>query len=196
MGLDKHENEHLIKWGHPEDWWFHVDKLSSAHVYVRCPTKMTFDEIPPEVVEEACQIVKNNSISGCKLADCMIVYTPWANLHKRGDMDTGTIGFHSEKERYRVRVEKNKKLVKAMEKTRYEEEVDYQKSREKRDRKEIRRQKKKNKERRNKKKADRKAKAEAKTQMHYEDGVFDDIIQTSNRDMKNMTAEDYEDSFM
>lgn len=28
-------DEHLIKWGWPEDVWFHVDKLSSAHVYLR-----------------------------------------------------------------------------------------------------------------------------------------------------------------
>ena len=35
MGRDKHENEDLIKWGWPEDVWFHVDKVSSAHVYLR-----------------------------------------------------------------------------------------------------------------------------------------------------------------
>ena len=28
-------DELLIKWGWPEDVWFHVDKLSSAHVYLR-----------------------------------------------------------------------------------------------------------------------------------------------------------------
>lgn len=32
MGKDKYENEELIKYGHPEDVWFHVDDLSSAHV--------------------------------------------------------------------------------------------------------------------------------------------------------------------
>uniref|UniRef100_UPI0031F8554B coiled-coil domain-containing protein 25 isoform 3 n=1 Tax=Pongo abelii TaxID=9601 RepID=UPI0031F8554B len=35
MGKDKYENEDLIKHGWPEDIWFHVDKLSSAHVYLR-----------------------------------------------------------------------------------------------------------------------------------------------------------------
>lgn len=30
-----HVDEELIKWGWPEDVWFHVDKLSSAHVYLR-----------------------------------------------------------------------------------------------------------------------------------------------------------------
>lgn len=35
MGKDKHENEDLIRYGFPEDVWFHVDNLSSAHVYLR-----------------------------------------------------------------------------------------------------------------------------------------------------------------
>ena len=35
MGRDKYENEKLIKWGWPEDVWFHVDDMSSAHVYLR-----------------------------------------------------------------------------------------------------------------------------------------------------------------
>lgn len=38
-------DEDLIKWGWPEDVWFHVDKVSSAHVYLRLqPVKsMTFN---------------------------------------------------------------------------------------------------------------------------------------------------------
>lgn len=28
-------DEDLIRWGWPEDVWFHVDKMSSAHVYLR-----------------------------------------------------------------------------------------------------------------------------------------------------------------
>ncbi|GJM94915.1 hypothetical protein PR202_ga11599 [Eleusine coracana subsp. coracana] len=45
MGLDKHENEDLIKYGFPEDIWFHVDKMSSAHVYVRLNKGQTMDDI-------------------------------------------------------------------------------------------------------------------------------------------------------
>ena len=37
MGKDKHENEMLLANGWPEDVWFHVDDLSSAHVYIRLP---------------------------------------------------------------------------------------------------------------------------------------------------------------
>lgn len=36
-GQDKHENEELIKYSFPTDVWFHVDDLSSAHVYLRMP---------------------------------------------------------------------------------------------------------------------------------------------------------------
>ncbi len=35
MGKDKFENEELIKYALPHDIWFHVDGLSSAHVYLR-----------------------------------------------------------------------------------------------------------------------------------------------------------------
>jgi predicted ribosome quality control (RQC) complex YloA/Tae2 family protein len=34
LGKDKYENEELIAHGWPEDIWFHVDGLSSAHVFV------------------------------------------------------------------------------------------------------------------------------------------------------------------
>ena len=35
MGKDKYENDELIKYSFDEDVWFHADKLSSAHVYLR-----------------------------------------------------------------------------------------------------------------------------------------------------------------
>uniref|UniRef100_A0A0K0D873 Coiled-coil domain-containing protein 25 n=1 Tax=Angiostrongylus cantonensis TaxID=6313 RepID=A0A0K0D873_ANGCA len=50
MGVDKYENEELIKYGWPEDVWFHVDKVSSAHVYLRLPEGMTIDTIPQALV--------------------------------------------------------------------------------------------------------------------------------------------------
>lgn len=33
--MDRYENEDLIAYGWPEDVWFHVDDMSSAHVYLR-----------------------------------------------------------------------------------------------------------------------------------------------------------------
>ena len=41
MGRDKYENEDLIVHAFPEDVWFHVSELSSAHVYVRMPFGQT-----------------------------------------------------------------------------------------------------------------------------------------------------------
>ena len=64
MGKDKYENEDLIKYGWPEDLWFHVDNYSSAHVYLRLKPGDTMDNIPEQVLEDCCQLVKANSIEG------------------------------------------------------------------------------------------------------------------------------------
>ncbi|VDM69862.1 unnamed protein product [Strongylus vulgaris] len=89
MGVDKYENEELIKYGWPEDVWFHVDKVSSAHVYLRLPPGMTIDTIPQELIDDCCQLVKANSIEGNKMHDVGVVYTMWENLKKTGDMAVG-----------------------------------------------------------------------------------------------------------
>ena len=41
MGKDKFENEELIKYALPHDIWFHVDEMSSAHVYLRMKEPIT-----------------------------------------------------------------------------------------------------------------------------------------------------------
>lgn len=94
MGRDKHENEHLIAYGWPEDLWFHVHNHSSAHVYLRLPKGETIEDVPEDVVTECCQLTKANSIEGCKLSHVPIVYTPWSNLAKRAGMADGQVGFH------------------------------------------------------------------------------------------------------
>lgn len=104
----------------------------------------TINDIPPEVLIDCAQLVKNNSIqgkdvhpimfyveqwlcwfsvhslflhvvnngnghshllrcvfyflSGCKMNNISVVYTPWANLKKTGEMDVGQIGFHRQKD--------------------------------------------------------------------------------------------------
>ncbi|CAL1585192.1 unnamed protein product [Knipowitschia caucasica] len=137
MGKDKHENEDLIKYGWPEDIWFHVDKLSSAHVYLRLPKGHTINEIPAEVLIDCAQLVKNNSIQGCKMNNINVVYTPWANLKKTGDMDVGQIGFHKHKEVKLVTVEKKvNEIVNRLEKTKVENFPDLAAEKESRDREE------------------------------------------------------------
>ena len=94
MGRDKFENDQLIAHGWPEDIWFHVDKFSSAHVYLRLPRgpeRKLFRETGkldhmPEVVKELCTLTKANSIEGSKQHEVTVSYTPWENLQKRADM--------------------------------------------------------------------------------------------------------------
>jgi predicted ribosome quality control (RQC) complex YloA/Tae2 family protein len=67
MGADKFENEDLIRYGLPEDLWFHVDNLSSAHVYLRMRKNQKIEDLSRKAIQECAQLVKANSIEGCKL---------------------------------------------------------------------------------------------------------------------------------
>lgn len=125
MGKDKFENEDLIKWGLPIDIWFHVDGYSSAHVYLRLPSsEYNIDNIPETVLQECFQLVKNNSIEGCKFKSVKICYTPWANLEKSINMEVGAVGYKNNKEVKYAYVEKDRDIVKALNKTMVEKMVD------------------------------------------------------------------------
>jgi predicted ribosome quality control (RQC) complex YloA/Tae2 family protein len=54
IGKDKYENEDLIKYGWPEDIWFHADDHSSAHIYLRLKEGETFETIPKIALEDCC----------------------------------------------------------------------------------------------------------------------------------------------
>ncbi|KAJ6361481.1 hypothetical protein OIU78_002004 [Salix suchowensis] len=115
MGLDKHENEELIKYGFLEDIWFHVDKMSSAHVYLRMRKGQTIDDIS----------------EGNKVNNIDVVYTPWANLKKTASMDVGQVGFHNSKMVRTVRVEKRiNEIVNRLNKTKVERKPDLKAERE------------------------------------------------------------------
>jgi hypothetical protein len=45
---------------------FHVDDMSSAHVYLRLPDGVTIDSIPAGPLEDCAQLVKQNSIQGAR----------------------------------------------------------------------------------------------------------------------------------
>ncbi|KAL8522001.1 hypothetical protein ACS0TY_012235 [Phlomoides rotata] len=125
MGLDKYENEELIKYGFPEDIWFHVDKMSSAHVYLRLQKGQTIDDIPEGVLEDCAQLVKANSIQGNKVNNVDVVYTPWQNLKKTASMDVGQVGFYNSKMVRTVRVEKRiNEIVNRLNKTKVERTPD------------------------------------------------------------------------
>ncbi|RXH91848.1 hypothetical protein DVH24_020871 [Malus domestica] len=113
MGLDKFENEELIKYGFPEDIWFHVDKMSSAHVYVRLHKGQTIDNISNKV----------NNVD--------VVYTPWSNLKKTASMDVGQVGFYNSKMVRTVRVEKRiNEVVNRLNRTKVERKPDLKAERE------------------------------------------------------------------
>ncbi|TMW50449.1 hypothetical protein DOY81_004445 [Sarcophaga bullata] len=134
MGRDKYENEDLIKWGWPEDVWFHVHNYSSAHVYLRLEKGQTMDNIPTEVIEDAVQLVKANSIQGNKLNNIDVVYTMWENLKKTPDMEAGQVAYHNEKAVKKIRVEKRRnEIINRLNKTKTEEYPDLRELREKRD---------------------------------------------------------------
>lgn len=146
IGKDKYENEDLIKYALPTDVWVHADGFSSPHGYIRLP----FDpevaaaaaaaaqkgagvrkgvppyippmpEIPAEVLEDCCQLIKEGSIKGCKEASLPMIYMPAANLKKTADMDTGAVGHWREDAVRRYVVQKrDPQALKRLEKTRRE----------------------------------------------------------------------------
>ncbi|NP_001040106.1 coiled-coil domain-containing protein 25 [Bombyx mandarina] len=161
MGADKNENEDLIKWGWPEDVWFHVDKVSSAHVYLRLTPGQTIDDIPNLVLDDACQLVKANSILGNKMNDIDIVYTMWSNLKKTAGMEVGQVAFHKDREVRKAKVAKrNNEIVNRLNKTKTESFPDLRQERENRDRLEREDKKKVLREKKEKEKEEEKRKKE------------------------------------
>lgn len=123
--------------GWPEDVWFHVDKLSSAHVYLRLAPGQSIESIPSVVIEDACQLVKANSITGNKTNNIDVVYTMWENLKKTAGMEVGQVAFHRDKDVRKFHVEKRiNEIVNRLNKTKREEHPDFRTLREDRDRKE------------------------------------------------------------
>ncbi|KAI0793072.1 cytoplasmic protein [Irpex lacteus] len=130
MGKDKVENEDLIKYAWPQDVWFHVDKLSSAHVYLRMPEGMTWDAIPEALLTDCAQLVKANSIEGNKKDNLTIIYTPGDNLKKTGDMAVGQVSFHNDRRVKRVHVpQRENPIVNRLNKTKVVREVDHEQER-------------------------------------------------------------------
>ncbi|KAK4101452.1 DUF814-domain-containing protein [Parathielavia hyrcaniae] len=111
VGKDKFENEDLIKFGWEEDVWFHVDKLSSAHIYLRLREGDTWDNIPEDLLTDLAQLTKANSIEGNKKDNITIIYTPWSNLRKDGSMAVGQVSFKDNKKVKRILVAQRENLI-------------------------------------------------------------------------------------
>jgi predicted ribosome quality control (RQC) complex YloA/Tae2 family protein len=101
MGKNREENDELVKYGWKSDIWFHVDGLSSAHVYLRLmerydDARSQLEQLDERLVADCAQLVKENSIDGSKRPFVIVVYTPWSNLHKTSSMEPGVVTFHDE----------------------------------------------------------------------------------------------------
>jgi NFACT protein RNA binding domain len=199
MGKDKYENEFLIKYGLPEDVWFHVDDLSSAHVYLRLKPNMTLDDITEDLLLDCASLVKANSIEGCKKSSVYVVYTRWKNLKKTSDMVDGQVGFHRPDNVRRMSVEKNNPIVRQIDKTKIEK-INPDLYQEQQDRlREIQQQNKAEFKRLEKEKHRQKEEAlKAKEALSY-DSIMNEENMTKNSQYEATVdataAEEYEDSF-
>jgi hypothetical protein len=127
LGRDKFENEDLIRWGLDCDYWFHAEDLSSAHVYLRLPDDKIIDDVPENVLNEVFQLVKEGSKDGRKKEFINICMTPWSNLKKTGEMETGAIGYKDDKNvKIYKKIYKDKDVLKSLQKSMEDIKVDFE----------------------------------------------------------------------
>ena len=196
MGADKHENEELLKYGFAEDIWFHVDKLSSAHVYLRPPRGMSVEDIPQAAITDCVQLVKANSIQGNKLNNIDVVYTPYPNLKKTGDMVVGQVGFHSDKAVKKVRVEKRvNEIVNRLNRTKVEKNPDLLEERQQREELEAQERRRAARKRDEEEKALQKQRAEEASLRSY-DSLMSKEKMATNDYGNDVDASAIEDDFM
>lgn len=124
VGKDKFENDLLVKWGYKElnYWWFHADKYSSGHIYLKLKShEKTIDDVPEDVINDCLQLCKSQSIQGNKLPECVIIITPWTNLRKNKFMKPGEVSFKTTKNCYRKKCfNRDNKILNRLMKTRVE----------------------------------------------------------------------------
>ncbi|KAF3015684.1 hypothetical protein E8E15_001814 [Penicillium rubens] len=215
VGKDKFENEDLIKYGLDNDVWyvspvytcrtlglillrnrFHVDNLSSAHVYVRLREGETWDNIAQPLLEDCAQLTKANSIEGNKKDNITIIYTPWSNLKKDGSMAAGQVTFHNHKLVRKIYVKQRENpIVNRLNKTRVEKFPDLRAEKE---------EDMKKKQRSDRKARDEQRAKEKKKQQEYEqlkwqkNHAYDDMFTEENMEASNNQDrdEDFLDDFM
>ncbi|KAH8712329.1 Coiled-coil domain-containing protein 25 [Beauveria bassiana] len=195
VGKDKFENEDLIKFGWDED--FHVDKLSSAHIYLRMNEGQQWDSLPENLVMDLAQLTKANSIEGNKKDNITVIYTPWSNLKKDGSMEIGQVSFKNPRLVKRVLVsERENAIVNRLNKTKTEvKQPDFKQQKDDHD-KEIRR--KANAALQVKKKEEARQAQEWKEKKWQKEHAYDDLFTEENMDMQSNQnrSEDWEDDFM
>lgn len=196
VGKDKFENEDLIKYGLEKDVWFHVDNLSSAHVYLRLRDGETWDQIPQPLLEDCAQLTKANSIEGNKKDNITVIYTPWSNLLKDGSMATGQVSFHNPKMVRKVYVrQRENAIVNRLNKTREERFPDLRAEKEEFLKKKQKEERRARDEQRAREKQEKREREQLKWQKeHAYDDLFteENMQATSNQDRDS----DFLDDFM
>ncbi|KAH6722187.1 hypothetical protein DL95DRAFT_440385 [Leptodontidium sp. 2 PMI_412] len=182
-GKDKVENEDLIKYGLEEDVWFHADKLSSAHIYLRMKEGESWESINEAVLTDCAQLTKANSIEGNKKDNVTIIYTPWANLKKDGSMAVGQVGFKDPRKVKRILVpQRENPIVNRLNKTKVEKFPDLQMEREEK-LKAVR--KKDQAARLERKKEEARVAEERKQKKWQKDHAYDELFQEQDSDEAN-----------
>ncbi|KAH6683271.1 hypothetical protein B0J14DRAFT_632875 [Halenospora varia] len=196
VGKDKVENEDLIKYGLEEDVWFHADKLSSAHIYLRMNEGETWGNIPLDVLTDLAQLTKANSIEGNKKDNVTVIYTPWSNLKKDGSMAVGQVSFKDNKKVKRIIVpQRENPIVNRLNKTKVEKFPDL--AMEKEDRLKTLR-KKDQASKLERKKEEARIAQERKEKKWQKDHAYDDLFQEVDPDDANNQDRglEVEDDFM
>ncbi|RAH66196.1 putative DUF814 domain protein [Aspergillus aculeatinus CBS 121060] len=196
VGKDKFENEDLIKFGLESDVWFHVDNLSSAHVYLRLRDGETWDQIPQALLEDCAQLTKANSIEGNKKDNITVIYTPWSNLMKDGSMAAGQVSFHNHKLVRKVFVrQRENPIVNRLNKTRIETFPDLKAAKDEFLKKKNKEERKVREEQRIKEKLERRERDQLKWQKEhaYDDLMSEENIQGSSNQDRDA---DFYDDFM
>ncbi|KAJ5902600.1 coiled-coil domain-containing protein 25 [Penicillium taxi] len=203
VGKDKFENEDLINFGLESDVWvgflpaFHVDNLSSAHVYVRLREGDSWENIPEELLEDCAQLTKANSIEGNKKDNITVIYTPWSNLKKDGSMATGQVSFYNPKlvRKVLVRARENP-IVNRLNKTRVEKYPDLRAEKEEFEKKKRNNERKARDQQKEKEKLEKRHHEQLKWQ---KDHAYDDMFSAENMEASNNQDRDsnfYDDDFM
>ncbi|KAJ4410894.1 hypothetical protein N0V91_001823 [Didymella pomorum] len=196
VGKDKVENEELIKYGWDEDVWFHVDNLSSAHIYVRLPEGETWDKISEPLLNDCAQLTKANSIEGNKKDNITVIYTPWSNLKKDGSMAVGQVGFKNNKLVKRIHVEaRENPIVNRLNKTKVEKFPDLREEKETR----LRELRKKDQGARDARRKEEARIAKERKELAWQrDHAYDDMMSAENREMSSNQDRDegFLDDFM
>lgn len=108
-----------------------MDKLSSAHIYLRLGEGEAWDAIPEDLLTDLAQLTKANSIEGNKKDNVTVIYTPWSNLKKDGSMAVGQVSFKDPRKVRKILVaQRENPVVNRLNKTKVEKQPDLLQERE------------------------------------------------------------------